>query len=711
MADILISDLNQLRFVQSNKIGYNYSTVDFQNRLYTVTTNNFKYFQKYGVDDVLAVQMAVYDIGYSFTAEAKLKTINGDEVAVLPLTYSTIGDVEIVELRKVLTATNLGLFYTEITTVTETQTFIPHTDTAISWTSITDKVQLRFNTADLVPMVTIGQSVRVQTKSTLDPIDITAPILSITYEGEFNQIVYLLLDIPTSAFTGQFGTVNMTYQQEVITPKTIIFISEPFEVDGKNNCLSKIVYSDSKNYPTEHMYFSTGITFQLRVETGANQLPQVDLITYDDSKKKLTGLNSTFYDKVEIFSSSLVPVWIARKVKFALSLNKCYYNRKLLTLQGNAEVELIEDGAFICTFKYTTQSNELSLASDGNVTGFDNITQPSGYTVVCNDFGSGGDLPLQLQSDMAQTNVSAVDYIKNKKTSLLTNDSGFINLNSALTGLTEATTKTNLKSTDTVIGAFGKIKKWFSSLKALAFLDKVDYTKDIDNIPTDLVQDANYVHTDNNYTNADAQIVANTSGTNTGDQDLTPYLLADTTLQTGGTPEDTSLFSFWKIGVGRLKIAWSDLLNTISHNQLMGLDWLTSGHTGTANTIAGFDASGDAKEYTQESLQTQNATTNATSGTITLAKQTVTTLTTTLTNAHTLTIIPELPTVFTNRNYSEVVLTVGATAPSITWAAPSGVTLDWKDGEPTSGLAINKRHSIMYDWESATMCIVRREEF
>ena len=157
---------------------------------------------------------------------------------------------------------------------------------------------------------------------------------------------------------------------------------------------------------------------------------------------------------------------------------------------------------------------------------------------------------------------------------------------------------------------------------------------------------------------------------------------------------------------------WNTLLYDYVNGELVNhLPYLTSGHTGTANKIFGSDASGVAKEYALTDFETQNATTSDTSGTITLAKQTVTTLTTTLTNAHTLTIIPELPTVFTNRNYSEVVLTVGATAPSITWSAPTGVTLDWKDGEPTSGLAINKRHSIMYDWESETMCIVRREEF
>jgi hypothetical protein len=113
-----------------------------------------------------------------------------------------------------------------------------------------------------------------------------------------------------------------------------------------------------------------------------------------------------------------------------------------------------------------------------------------------------------------------------------------------------------------------------------------------------------------------------------------------------------------------------------------------------------------------ESIQTQNVTSNATTGTITLAKQTVTTLTTTLTNAHTLTIIPEKPTVFTTRNYQELFLTVGATAPSITWSAPSGVTLDWKGalGEPTTGLKINTMHSLFFDWQSDTYCIIQRKE-
>ena len=120
----------------------------------------------------------------------------------------------------------------------------------------------------------------------------------------------------------------------------------------------------------------------------------------------------------------------------------------------------------------------------------------------------------------------------------------------------------------------------------------------------------------------------------------------------------------------------------------------------------------DANADIIDSLVTSNVTTSATSGVITLAKQTVTTLTTTLTNAHTLTIIPELPTVFTNRNYSEVVLTVGATAPSITWSAPTDVVFTWTAplGTPAGGLKINTKHKLFYDWESATSCLISRRQ-
>ena len=49
---------------------------------------------------------------------------------------------------------------------------------------------------------------------------------------------------------------------------------------------------------------------------------------------------------------------------------------------------------------------------------------------------------------------------------------------------TEAALRENILSEETIPTIFGKIKKWFSSLKALAFKDKVDYTTDIENTPT-----------------------------------------------------------------------------------------------------------------------------------------------------------------------------------------------------------------------------------
>ena len=46
--------------------------------------------------------------------------------------------------------------------------------------------------------------------------------------------------------------------------------------------------------------------------------------------------------------------------------------------------------------------------------------------------------------------------------------------------------RTNIASDEKVKITFGKIAKWFSDLKALAFKDKVDWTMDINNRPTSL---------------------------------------------------------------------------------------------------------------------------------------------------------------------------------------------------------------------------------
>ena len=78
----------------------------------------------------------------------------------------------------------------------------------------------------------------------------------------------------------------------------------------------------------------------------------------------------------------------------------------------------------------------------------------------------------------------------------------------------EAMTRANINTGEKVNVIFGKIRKWFSDLRGLAFKDKIDYTTDVENapnIPTDNSQIANGA----NYQNA-AQVenVINTHNTN-----------------------------------------------------------------------------------------------------------------------------------------------------------------------------------------------------
>lgn len=72
--------------------------------------------------------------------------------------------------------------------------------------------------------------------------------------------------------------------------------------------------------------------------------------------------------------------------------------------------------------------------------------------------------------------------------------------------------------------------------------------------------------------------------------DIDKYLKKDTTLQTADTPISTSLFSFWKIGVGRVKIAWSDFINLLGQtfqriNSFVEVTLTSSGWTGNSQTI------------------------------------------------------------------------------------------------------------------------------
>jgi hypothetical protein len=63
----------------------------------------------------------------------------------------------------------------------------------------------------------------------------------------------------------------------------------------------------------------------------------------------------------------------------------------------------------------------------------------------------------------------------------------------------ESSLRTNIQSGEVVEVLFGKIKKWLTDLKALAFKDKVNYSTDIENLPTipskvgDLENDSSFV--------------------------------------------------------------------------------------------------------------------------------------------------------------------------------------------------------------------------
>lgn len=148
---------------------------------------------------------------------------------------------------------------------------------------------------------------------------------------------------------------------------------------------------------------------------------------------------------------------------------------------------------------------------------------------------------------------------------------------------------------------------------------------------------------------------------------------------------------------------WTNLIDfstlTPRHSQLRGLDWLGSGHTGTANKLFGSDANGLAKEYTPCLLVTSSAS----SGTINLGVNTTTVLSTVLSSSHTITVTPTAPTDFTTTQLAQLDFTTATTTPSITLTAPSGVTFKWRHTEITSWKA-SKTYTIQFVWISSTRC-------
>lgn len=62
--------------------------------------------------------------------------------------------------------------------------------------------------------------------------------------------------------------------------------------------------------------------------------------------------------------------------------------------------------------------------------------------------------------------------------------SATVDLENVPVAFTEASTRENIQTGETVPTVFGKLKKWFNDLGSLAWKSKVDYSADIDNLPT-----------------------------------------------------------------------------------------------------------------------------------------------------------------------------------------------------------------------------------
>ena len=377
--EIKISELNPLRYIQVNKIDYNYITSNFVNTLFTSPTNPFKYIQRFGIGDLARTQ------------------------------FCTIGEFTLGEEVWFLTAKLMNSVNEEVRTIT-----------------VTEKTG-SFNNGDL-------RVFEIEDE--------------LTGEGYY------------------YVAIEFKHVLSGVT-KIAQFASEPFIVEASANCLPKIVYTDSKNYPNYYLFFATGIVFQMRAEVLLNQLPKVDLINYRNNIDTTENLHRRFYYNYELITYRLAPVWIASKLKFALSLSNCYVNFEPFMLTADDDIELIEDGLNACTFKFKLNSNGDKLIING-----DDLTgDETEFTKNFTNLECGGDLSIACPP-FSPTCPSS--------------DSAF--------------------------------EQWLS------------------NNPT--------------------------SGTNTGDQDLSGYLLKDTTLQTAETPTDTSLFSSWN-GTSRVKSTLLSIWNVL----------------------------------------------------------------------------------------------------------------------------------------------------
>jgi hypothetical protein len=91
----------------------------------------------------------------------------------------------------------------------------------------------------------------------------------------------------------------------------------------------------------------------------------------------------------------------------------------------------------------------------------------------------------------------------------------------------------------------------------------------------------------------------------------------------------------------------------------------------------------------------------ASSGTIAIGANVRKILSTTLTNAHAVTISPTAPASFTGVKCAIVDFTIGATSPSLTFAT-TGVTFTWMGKAAPTSPTVNKKHQIVFIWDDAT---------
>lgn len=128
-----------------------------------------------------------------------------------------------------------------------------------------------------------------------------------------------------------------------------------------------------------------------------------------------------------------------------------------------------------------------SELDDGLDTKQDVLTPGAGITITNNVISATVD--PQVQSDWAQSDSAAVDYIKNKPQNLV-QDANYVHTDNNFTNA-EKTKLDNIQA-----GA---------EVNVQANWNETDTTSDayIQNKPANLVQDANYVHTDNNFTTSE----------------------------------------------------------------------------------------------------------------------------------------------------------------------------------------------------------------